>query len=1309
MQSGGRKWRSVGSFKLPGGEAGEGVIELMLKYLDVKSFHALIQTSLIKQVSQISTGSAYLKTTCIGIYETYRDRIISKLNEKYIAEFPRGTPFICACETGRLEDVKMYLGTGAVDDVNMTGKRSNGFNHRTGLMLAVEKEHINVRLSVVAQTFKINTNTITLSGALKTGTQAIGESKVYKNELAPGDFIRVKDQVMRVEECRDGTQLVKSATDFTHACNVIVVSWGVGLYSASNSIANPHAGHAHSFRFGGQAWSELSGYNIYKFVLTQYRPEGTWEQWPGDFYGSGTLSDVEDEGHFYMECSNRGKCNRAWGQCECFPGYTGTACTRQACTCSGHGTCETVDELRKLDPVFQPFSVQTYKDSKIVHTEIEIDSTYGNNKVLIRANDYIQIDSHPPMKVKHAFKTTITLYSTFPETLPYGTHAWKVFAYDLWDKEKNRACRCDAMWTGNDCTQRKCPKGDDPLTFISYDPEQEGTHGTMATLPPEAGDMYYTGYSPYRQKAERQTLEIDSLNQPTSGTFKLKFTDEYGDEWLTRPIPLAVRLSQTLSSAINVPGATFLDFGNKPGIHVSEVGLGDIIRIGREYRLVTRLDYRKDDAQALDSSLQYYSRIHFKTGLAGSNYYAKQQHTSSAFRVQGTPVYRVTVAKEIREALKALPNDRITDVTVEAITRGGSVLDQHVTSSFEVTADRRITFANPLQKRKVGFGDILRFGDEYRQIETIVDEKAFFLTSSIGKLVNEQIFIQNGMKYEITFEQGCRTHHDCRLNGVDENDSDGPPRKRMYEGADTHAAYCHAGGTCMCSDGFFGHGCTRTGRGHHANYGVTVSGDIYNLKCENRVITVDGFSEGMTSGAILKSHLSADAVSRATPNKISLSSDVFFGSEAVIEGSHIRIENQIRRVQKVDLPIIIVDRPFEEVNTSDLSYIFPPHTPVEVIFHAGGVRSTCTVTDLRQLTTTQDICHYEAATERDVSACGHFTVNQFAIEGRFDQRMREVNPVFGLYAKRHVIPIPSTAANIGGDTLQFPGIDVSNIKPGMIANAVLTAYATDATAAGGGCKFFPNAASYLIVRSVGTNTIQFTKEVSSLGLTTKNMQSDSLDGNFGFGGGIKCCTGTADTCGLTFVAPPRIMDEREIEIGDRIRIITSPGNWETRTIDSITYAPSTAYMPHEVTGFVVSEPYENELISQRITVTGCTISNDNKLTKINHGIQLLGTIKENDWVEISCSKVFTANGVYKIKSIGNDDIEFDSNFDLPPPITTVQDCDLVVAHIAYNDGAGTTEAIECSNRGLCDSKTGECECFKGFFGEDCSKAIAFAL
>lgn len=107
------------------------------------------------------------------------------------------------------------------------------------------------------------------------------------------------------------------------------------------------------------------------------------------------------------------------------------------------------------------------------------------------------------------------------------------------------------MWTGNDCSLRKCPYGDDPLTVVSYDPESEGTGGTAATSG-DASNVLYTGYSPYRQAPERQTLEIDSDHHMNTGTFTLTFTDEYGDKWTTRPIPTVVRCHKQLQTQLLV-------------------------------------------------------------------------------------------------------------------------------------------------------------------------------------------------------------------------------------------------------------------------------------------------------------------------------------------------------------------------------------------------------------------------------------------------------------------------------------------------------------------------------------------------------------------------------------------------------------------------------------------------------------------------------------------------------------------------------------------------------------------------------------
>jgi hypothetical protein len=78
-----------------------------------------------------------------------------------------------------------------------------------------------------------------------------------------------------------------------------------------------------------------------------------------------------DRAHQVAECSNAGICDRSIGLCQCFPGYTGSACQRSkqfsfismlslinslvnslglwidTCPndCSGHGTCGTIKEI----------------------------------------------------------------------------------------------------------------------------------------------------------------------------------------------------------------------------------------------------------------------------------------------------------------------------------------------------------------------------------------------------------------------------------------------------------------------------------------------------------------------------------------------------------------------------------------------------------------------------------------------------------------------------------------------------------------------------------------------------------------------------------------------------------------------------------------------------------------------------------------------------------------------------------------------------------------------------------------------------
>lgn len=81
-------------------------------------------------------------------------------------------------------------------------------------------------------------------------------------------------------------------------------------------------------------------------------PYGTREQFPQ--MEDTDLRPLTDSAHYYMECSNKGSCNRGTGECQCFDGYDGVACQRASCpgfpaSCSGHGTCKSISQLAAAD------------------------------------------------------------------------------------------------------------------------------------------------------------------------------------------------------------------------------------------------------------------------------------------------------------------------------------------------------------------------------------------------------------------------------------------------------------------------------------------------------------------------------------------------------------------------------------------------------------------------------------------------------------------------------------------------------------------------------------------------------------------------------------------------------------------------------------------------------------------------------------------------------------------------------------------------------------------------------------------------
>jgi hypothetical protein len=395
----------------------------------------------------------------------------------------------------------------------------------------------------------------------------------------------------------------------------------------------------------------VTGGNVYKFLQTIPSPKGTWESWAGD-YAQGV-----DEGHYYMECSNQGACDRKTGSCECFDGYTGSACQRQSCNnnCNGHGVCQSVTELsstegHKLD-ITAYSGVYGGRDGAFGAGQGRLSRAASNNLVPssdptseLAVGDSIRVGSlsGETLTVTALTTSSITVEPATAGEHLYGSSVYLIPKYELWDASKGRTCVCDAGYTGNDCGLRMCPFGDDPIT----------THQTNSQL--AAGEATVAGgVSDFQQKNEKQNIYLDTARGSLSGSFTLTFTDHFGMAWTTDSIDVNKRLSgKAFVSAAATTTVTF-----SPSLPYGELTAGDFLIIGDErYEVLTT--YPESDPD--DKRPQ-------KLGGVVDSVVVANGYTAASSNVYA---FRAGPAKGVKAALEALPSGAVPSVTTENMMTG---------------------------------------------------------------------------------------------------------------------------------------------------------------------------------------------------------------------------------------------------------------------------------------------------------------------------------------------------------------------------------------------------------------------------------------------------------------------------------------------------------------------------------------------------------------------------------------------------------------------------------------------------------------
>jgi len=219
------------------------------------------------------------------------------------------------------------------------------------------------------------------------------------------------------------------------------------------------------------------------------------------------------------DCSGKGACGEH-DLCTCYPGYQALDCSERTCL-FGRAWGDTPDANDQAHD-YSECSSNGICDRKTGECTCNDGFT----------GDACRYAACPNGCNGHGTCEYINEIAT-DSSIQYGSVSDR--SYDLWDAEKSRFCKCDGYWSGPDCSERMCPRGNDPLTTMT--PDKIG--GNTAEV------------------QEVQTIDIRAaLHQDDLGTyvglggdFTLSYVDAYNQEWTTRPIRVATKIQQTKTAA----------------------------------------------------------------------------------------------------------------------------------------------------------------------------------------------------------------------------------------------------------------------------------------------------------------------------------------------------------------------------------------------------------------------------------------------------------------------------------------------------------------------------------------------------------------------------------------------------------------------------------------------------------------------------------------------------------------------------------------------------------------------------------------